>query len=160
MSINNISSSGLSGKPLRGTDKADKPAGVNDPSQSSAASSSKRSAAVDRVEISGKEFTDSVEFARNVYRTENAQRVEKLQNIRKKMNAGFYESEAVVDKLSSKLTGQLRSLEASLIVPESSASTEKAEAKTFTDQEMTRLANDPDVTKSVADRIARDLDSL
>jgi hypothetical protein len=159
MSINNISSSGLSGKPVRGTDKADKPAGVNDPSQKQAASEVKRSASVDRVEISGKEFTDTVEFAKNVYRTENAQRSEKLQSIHKKMNAGFYESEAVVDRMSTKLAGQLRSLEASLIAPESSTAG-KAESKTLMSEDMTRLANDPEVAKSVADRIARDLNNL
>ncbi|PWN05206.1 hypothetical protein [Rhodohalobacter mucosus] len=159
MSINNISSSGLSGKPVKGTDKADKPAGVNDASQNTSASSSRRSAAVDRVEISGKEFTDSVEFAKNVYRTENAQRVDKLQSIRKKMNAGFYESEAVVNQMSTKLAGQLRSLEASLLAPENS-NAGKTDSKQITAEQMTRLANDPDVANSVADKIARDLDNL
>lgn len=157
MSINNISSSGLSGKSVQGAIKPEEFAEARSSSKSDTVTTQRSGA--DKVEISSKEFSSSIEFAKNVLRSDHIKQTDKFQQIQKKIESGHFNSETVINRLSSRITGELRSLEATNFTQKNSPTVE-SKSEQISGEEMKRLANDPEVRTEIIDRIKRNLDNI
>lgn len=122
--------------------------------KASGAAGSTRDAA--NVSLSGSKFENELSFAKNILGNVRQDSLASLKKIKQKINAGAYNTEAVHKEISTFVEKDLTSLKSLFVKPAKSAST----SSLITAERKDYLLENPEVTKKVADEIARQLKGL
>lgn len=123
----------------------------NNTSKSQAAGSPKNAATLS---LSGSKFESELSFAKNILSNARQDSLASLKKIKQKINSGAYNNEAVHKEISSFIQSDLSSLEGLLSKP---AESHAPSSPVLTAERREHLLENPEVTKKIADQIARQL---